>query len=79
LLLLLLAAAALSASRAVPEGVGAPVAMASAALREVDIDDAIARRGCTAAFEAVQMCLADTGRDWGKVRAPGRGAVAAQR
>ncbi len=33
---------------------------------EVDVDAQLAERGCVGAFEAVQLCLADNGRDWTK-------------
>ncbi len=54
---------------------------------EVDVDAQLAARGCAGAFEAVQLCLADSGRDWTKCQrqvkewkacmAPGEGAGAA--
>lgn len=33
----------------------------------MDVDDELERAGCTEAFDAVQLCLADNNRDWSKV------------
>ena len=34
--------------------------------REVDVDADLERRGCAREFEALQVCMADSDRDWGK-------------